>query len=127
MVIQAIRYTLPENDETFDSVLKSYLLDMLIAMMHDPDIENRRLGLTTLNSAAHNKPDMILPNLNRLLPLILQESAIKPELLREVMMGPFKHKVDDGLECRKVCLSQQLVNEYVTNQTCRAHTKHCIP
>lgn len=102
MVIQAVRYTLPENDETFDLVLKSHLLDMLIVMMNDADLENRRLALTTLNSAAHNKPDMILPNLNQLMPLIMQESVIKPELQREVMMGPFKHKIDDGLECRKV-------------------------
>lgn len=101
MAIQAIRYTLPENDETFDSVLKNHLLDMIVAMMHDTDLENRRLALTTLNSAAHNKPDLILPNLNRLMPLIMRESVIKPELQREVMMGPFKHKIDDGLECRK--------------------------
>lgn len=101
MAIQAVRYTLPENDETFDQVLKNHLLDMLVVMMNDADLENRRLALTTLNSAAHNKPDTILPNLNRLMPLIMRESVIKPELQREVMMGPFKHQIDDGLECRK--------------------------
>lgn len=82
--------------------MRNYLIDMIVVMMHDNDLENRRLALTTLNSAAHNKPEMILPNLNRLMPLIMQESVIKPELQREVMMGPFKHKIDDGIECRKV-------------------------
>jgi cullin-associated NEDD8-dissociated protein 1 len=101
MAIQAIRYTLPESDEIFDAVLKTVLVDMLTVMMHDPELENRRLALTTLNSAAHNKPDMILPALGQLVPLVMDASVIKPDLIREVMMGPFKHKVDDGLEVRK--------------------------
>jgi cullin-associated NEDD8-dissociated protein 1 len=102
MVIQAIRYTLPDSDETFDAVLRTTLIDMLIVMLRDDELENRRLALTTLNSAAHNKPDLIIPNLGQLLPLVMKESIVKPELIREVMMGPFKHKVDDGLEVRKV-------------------------
>ena len=32
----------------------------------------------------------------------MHESIIKQELIREVTMGPFKHKIDDGLEVRKV-------------------------
>jgi cullin-associated NEDD8-dissociated protein 1 len=102
MAIQAIRYTLPDDNDKFDSVLKTTLVDLLSVMMRDTELENRRLALTTLNSAAHNKPDLIIPNLGQLLPLVMKESVIKPELIREVMMGPFKHKVDDGLEVRKV-------------------------
>ncbi len=102
MIIQAIRYTMPDNDETYDKVLKTTLIDTLRIMLQDEQLENRRLALTTLNSAAHNKPDLINPNLGVLLPLVMQESIIKPELIREVSMGPFKHKIDDGLEIRKV-------------------------
>lgn len=102
MIIQAIRYTLPDSDEAFDSVLKASLIDILTAMLRDSELENRRLALTTLNSAAHNKPDLIIPNLGLLLPLVMDESVVKPELVREVMMGPFKHNIDDGLEVRKV-------------------------
>ncbi len=113
MVIQAIRYTLPDSDEAFDGVLKATLIDMLSVMLRDPELENRRLALTTLNSAAHNKPDLIIPNLGILLPLVMKESEVKPELIREVMMGPFKHKVDDGLEVRKVSLhSVRFLNLY---------------
>jgi cullin-associated NEDD8-dissociated protein 1 len=101
MIIQAIRYTLPDSDETFDKVLKTTLIPTLIAMLQDTQLENRRLALTTLNSAAHNKPDLINPNLGALLPLVMQESIIDPSLIREVTMGPFKHKIDDGLEIRK--------------------------
>src|SRR5690606_5892784 len=42
-----------------------------------------------------------LSYLGNLLPLVYRESQIRPELVREVQMGPFKHKVDDGLEVRK--------------------------
>lgn len=104
MAIQAIRYTLPDSDKEFDNVLKTTLLDMVTTMLADKDLENQRLALTTLNSAAHNKRDLIIPNLGNLLPLIMEASVIKPELIRVITMGPFKHKVDDGLEIRKVRL-----------------------
>ncbi|KAK5993931.1 Cullin-associated NEDD8-dissociated protein 1 [Cladobotryum mycophilum] len=101
MAVQAIRYTLPESDQAFDAILRNVLIEMLLTMLQDSDMEIRRLAMTTLNSAAHNKPDLILPHLGELVPYVLTESVIKKELVREVMLGPFKHKVDDGLEVRK--------------------------
>ncbi|KAI4119601.1 MAG: hypothetical protein LQ345_000506 [Seirophora villosa] len=101
MAIQAIRFTLSDSDERFDEILRPILVPMLIAMMNDPNLENRRLALGVLNSATHNKADTILPSLTELVPLVMKESMVKPELIREVTMGPFKHKVDDGLEVRK--------------------------
>ncbi|WYZ38533.1 hypothetical protein EsH8_III_000447 [Colletotrichum jinshuiense] len=101
MAVQAVRYTLPDSDEVFDAMLKNVLVDMLLVMLQDSEMDNRRLAMSTLNSAAHNKPDLILPHLGELMPFVLAESVIKPQLIREVMMGPFKHLVDDGLEVRK--------------------------
>ncbi|GKT58462.1 cullin binding protein [Colletotrichum tofieldiae] len=101
MSVQAVRYTLPDSDEAFDAMLKNVLVDMLLVMLQDSEMDNRRLAMSTLNSAAHNKPDLILPHLGELMPFVLAESVIKPQLIREVMMGPFKHMVDDGLEVRK--------------------------
>ena len=124
MAIQALRYTLPDSDEAFDTILKATLIDMLIVMLNDEDLENRRLALTTLNAASHNKPDLIIPNLNQLLPLVMRESVINTALIREVMMGPFKHKVDDGLEVRKVC-SSDLTNIETWLTIHRALTKPC--
>lgn len=104
MVIQAIRFTFADSDEPFDNILKPLLIKMLSTMLNDSDLENRRLALSSLNSAMHNKADMILPHLSRLLPLVLRDSRINPDLIREVQMGPFKHKVDDGLEVRKASI-----------------------
>ncbi|KAL8670060.1 MAG: hypothetical protein Q9168_005379 [Polycauliona sp. 1 TL-2023] len=99
--IQAVRFTLSDSDEGFDEVLRPLLISMLTTMLNDEDLENRRLALGALNSATHNKSEMILPDLASLVPLVVKESKVKPELVREVQMGPFKHKVDDGLEVRK--------------------------
>lgn len=102
IAVQAIRYTLPDSGDAFDLVLKDYLIDMLNVMLKDPELEIRRLAMTALNSAAHNKPELILGHLSQLMPYVMVESKVKPELVREVQMGPFKHLVDDGLEVRKV-------------------------
>ena len=101
MAIQAIRFTFADSDDAFDETLKSVLVNMLGIMLKDPNIENRRLALSTLNSATHNKPDIILPHLGSLIPLVMKDTKIDPDLIRQVQMGPFKHQVDDGLELRK--------------------------
>lgn len=101
MVISALRYTFADTDEAYDDFLRPIVIPMLVQMLNEPDLENRRLALMTFNSAMHNKPEIILPALDQLLPLAMKETVVKPELIREVQMGPFKHKVDDGLEIRK--------------------------
>lgn len=80
-------------------------MPLLINMLHERDLGNHRLALTTLNSAIHNKMVILLPRLDQLLPMVIDDTQVKAELIREVQMGPFKHKVDDGLELRKVSLS----------------------
>ena len=78
------------------------LLNLLTTMLNDSNIENRRLALSTLNSATNNKAHIVMPHLPELTPLVMRESKINPDFVREVQMGPFKHKIDDGLELRKV-------------------------
>lgn len=101
MVISAVRYTFTDTLASYDDLLRPIVVNFLTLMVEDNEFENRRLALTALNSAAHNKPHLIMPHLEKLLPLVYRESVIRPELVREVQMGPFKHKVDDGLEVRK--------------------------
>jgi cullin-associated NEDD8-dissociated protein 1 len=103
IAVQALRYTLPDDNEAFDAVLRNSLVDMLKTALGDSEMEIRRHAMSTLTSAAHNKPELILANLNQLMPFVMSETKIKPELIREVQMGPFKHIIDDGLEVRKVC------------------------
>lgn len=101
MIISALRYTFADTDHAYDVYLQSIMLPFLSTMLKDGDLDNRRLALTTFSSAVHNKSAIVLPHLSELLPLVMKETVVRPELVREVVMGPFKHKVDDGLELRK--------------------------
>jgi len=54
-----------------------------------------------VNYVAHNKPAFIRPYLTEHLTLLFEETKVKKELIKVVDLGPFKHKVDEGLENRK--------------------------
>jgi cullin-associated NEDD8-dissociated protein 1 len=102
VVISAFRYTLADSSDAYNDVLRPLMVPLLTNMLSDSDLGNHRLALTTLNSAIHNKMNLLLPHLDALLPAVFGDTQIKPEFIREVQMGPFKHKVDDGLDLRKV-------------------------
>lgn len=75
---------------------------LLFTVTHDSMIQTvRRLALSALNSAARTKPHLIREHLPTILPGLYQETVINPDLIRTVQMGPWTHKVDDGLEARK--------------------------
>ncbi|KAG5459633.1 MAG: cullin-associated NEDD8-dissociated protein 1-like protein [Olpidium bornovanus] len=118
-VITAIKYTFTDTGVDYDELLRPQRLGLYASEAAEssasgastrdeltnlsPRLQNvRRLALSTLNSAAHNKPHLLYDLLRDLLPLLYNETIVKPELIRMVEMGPFKHKVDDGLEIRKV-------------------------
>ena len=62
----------------------------------------RRAAIAFINSCAHNNPEKLRRHIKGApLKALYQETKVRPELIREVMMGPFKHKIDDGLEIRK--------------------------
>lgn len=99
-IVAAIKFTISDQPQEIDIVLRSCIGEFLITL-RDVDINVRRVALITFNSAAHHKSSLISDLLPRFLPLLYQETLVKPELIREVEMGPFKHKVDDGLDTRK--------------------------
>ncbi|KAK3691567.1 hypothetical protein LTR37_018576 [Vermiconidia calcicola] len=101
MVMSALRYVFSDTENSYNSHLQASIVPMLEVMLADTDLDNQRLSLSTFNSALHNKPDLVLPHLPSLLPYAMRATVPRPELIREVTMGPFKHKVDDGLEIRK--------------------------
>lgn len=115
VVISAFRYTLADSSDAYNDVLRPLIVPLLTNMLADSDLGNHRLALTTLNSAIHNKMNLLLPHLDELLPAVFGDTQIKPELIREVQMGPFKHKVDDGLDLRKVRSLHIKINLLVAN------------
>ena len=101
--ITAFRFTLGDSSESYNNLLKTVITPVLRTMLGDDDIGNRRLAVTTLNSAIHNRPDLVMPDMPILLPIVLADSHIKPVLIKQVQFGPFKINVDDGLDLRKSC------------------------
>ncbi|KAF8499003.1 TIP120-domain-containing protein [Russula emetica] len=99
-VLSAIRYTFADSSPAFDEILAPYIIDFL-SLMEDAELTVRQLALSVLNAAARTKPHLLRDHLHTLLPVLYRETVIKPELVRTVQMGPWQHKVDDGLEARK--------------------------
>ena len=61
----------------------------------------RRLALSALNSAARSRAHLIRDHLPTLLSSLYKETVVNLDLIRTVQMGPWTHKVDDGLDTRK--------------------------
>jgi len=55
-----------------------------------------------MNSAARTKSHLIREALPELLSNLYKEAKVNPALVRTVQMGPWTHKVDDGLDTRKI-------------------------
>lgn len=83
-----------------DVILGSRIVEFF-NFLKDKELEVRRQALVTLNGAAHSKPFLIKNYLFQLLPLLYVELEPRKELMRTVVMGPFKHTIDDGLEARR--------------------------
>eukprot|EP00957_Ditylum_brightwellii_P137737 10500239-Ditylum_brightwellii.AAC.1 len=69
-------------------------------LLQDQDRRVRRAAVQTLNTAAHNKPSLVIAQLPALLPHLYHLTEVREDLIRTVDLGPFKHKIDDGLEIR---------------------------
>jgi cullin-associated NEDD8-dissociated protein 1 len=57
-VVTAIKFTITDQPQAIDSLLKECLGKFLNALQ-DTDINVRRVALVTFNSAAHNKPSLV--------------------------------------------------------------------
>lgn len=54
-----------------------------------------------MNAIVHNHPFVLKHDIEHLQRFAVLETFIKPELIQEVDLGPFKHKVDEGIPIRK--------------------------
>ncbi|CAH0476431.1 unnamed protein product [Peronospora belbahrii] len=79
-------------------------IDPFLAALEDEDLHVRRAALLMLNTAAHHHAHYLVPYVReRIFHMLLKTTEIKLE--RVVDLGPFKHKVDDGLPLRKAAYS----------------------
>ena len=99
--ILALRDIFTYTDVTYNKYLRPIFVSTLDTALRDTSPENRRNALITFGGAIRGKPELTVPCLSQLLPVVLDQTVEDPSLTREVSIGPFKQKVDDGLEARK--------------------------
>lgn len=76
-------------------------LPIFLGCLRDSDLDVRKASLLTLNSVAHHQPHLLtsLEEYSHVFDALLEGMEIKLE--RKVDLGPFKHRIDDGLPVRK--------------------------
>jgi len=109
-VSTAMRFALSRDasPESVDDLVEA-VSHILICLRHE-DLEVRKSVLLLINAAVHHNPDILLPFVSNsdarysyVLPQLFEVLDFKQ--VREVDLGPFKHKVDDGLPLRKASLT----------------------
>jgi len=85
--------------------------DAVLACLADEELQVRKSALHSVNVVCLSVTctEIFRAHTDYIFERIREDSKQKPELIREVDLGPFKHKVDDGLPLRKfaytVCTS----------------------
>jgi len=99
-MITALKFAIVEKPHQVDQHLGPIMGEFL-SLLADKDLHVRRQTLLTLNYAAHNKPSLVRSVLAQNLEHLYEETKQKEELVTVIILGPFKHRVDTGLENRK--------------------------
>jgi cullin-associated NEDD8-dissociated protein 1 len=84
-----------------DATALSSLLPDIIDLASDSEHQIRQFTLESLISIAHHLPELIKNDVETLFKIIYGEVEVKKELIKEVDLGPFKHKIDEGRPIRK--------------------------
>jgi cullin-associated NEDD8-dissociated protein 1 len=104
-IVTAVKYITGATTQEPGSPLAEHI-DAFLSLLRDDNLAVRRAAILTVNSVAHHQPTLIEHHLQEtILPLLYTEMRVNPDLKRIVDLGPFKHKVDDGLPLRKAAFS----------------------
>ena len=88
----------PDTKEGLASSMNTYL-----SLLNDSDLNVKRAALLSLNSIIHHQSSLIQNALESIMTVLYECTQIV--LVRIIDLGPFKHKVDDGLPLRKAAFS----------------------
>eukprot|EP00944_MAST-04C_sp_MAST-4C-sp1_P000660 g660.t1 len=102
--VTSVRHTLNTKSTAVTALVEKNLSSFL-NLVKDDALSVRRAALLTLNSIVHHHPGILSNRIDETLPLLYKEMAVNDALKRVVDLGPFKHKVDDGLPLRKAAFT----------------------
>ena len=101
-LVSAIKFTVLASERGELTKIRDQLrLENFMRAIADTDVNVRTAVIKTMNAITHRESTLIAPLLAEIMPKLLEQTVIVPELVRVMDLGAFKHTVDDGLDCRK--------------------------
>ncbi|KAK9803499.1 hypothetical protein WJX73_009717 [Symbiochloris irregularis] len=100
VIVFAVKFMVVDKPHPIDGLLHEAMAGFL-SRLTDADWHVRRAAVQALSAAAHNKAELIADMVQGALPALYAQTVVDQSLVRMVDLGPFKLKVDDGLELRK--------------------------
>ena len=97
-IVKSFKYAASKDTDSMD--LEIYV-EHLIKMVADKDLTVKKNALESLTAIIHSQPHVVRNDIDKLQKVTVLETLVKPELITEVDLGPFKHKVDEGIPIRK--------------------------
>lgn len=98
--VGAMKFAVTERGVNTEN-LKRDLSHFLALLNKSQPVSVRKGCVLLLTSAIRNNPLILEHNFDRFLPSLYEETIFDKNLVTVVDLGPFKHKVDGGLELRK--------------------------
>jgi len=112
----SIKYGLSEANQY---QLPMVVVDQFLKSLNDDDLLVKRQAFMSINSILRVNARLIIGSVESVVPIIYASCVTNKALIREVDLGPFKHRVDDGLPLRKAafsCLESLLDSTAVINK-----------
>jgi len=94
----AIKFSLSKSNQY---VIPDSTISKFLVLLNDKNLIVKRQAFLTVNTILHVNYRLIQYELTNILPIIYNATITNKDLIREVDLGPFTHKVDDGLPLRK--------------------------
>ena len=101
MAITAFRHATSEQFHPISDALATVLPQVLTTYLVDDNLDVKATTIRLLSYAGNYKKKLITPYLPEIFPILIRLTERDPGLVRVINLGPFKHKVDDGLKIRK--------------------------
>eukprot|EP00392_Amoebophrya_sp_AT5.2_P010507 g10569.t1 len=99
--VAAVRYCVAKRSDALKDLIPQF-----VRALEDPDVLLVRKAalqsVSTMLTSAAAASCLEKTEVEYITQRCLEEGKIKPQFIREVDLGPFKHKVDDGLPVRKM-------------------------
>lgn len=105
-IVGSLKFTitgLSKNKSAGTETIEAHLHQFLSCLAKEQPLAVRRAALQLFSTIGYTRPQLACtPNLGGYITALLGQLEIDASLVKEVDLGPFKHRVDAGLDTRKI-------------------------